>query len=191
MFTFGPQVILPPLTCILTSLYCIHIKNEHINVDYMSSSLQNLVLQVSVHMIVGVHGSDSDFLVSDFLGLFLVPIVTSVIFYCVHRLFHTKFLWPYHALHHDSSNVTGYMARTCHPMEHIVANLLPVYLSGLICRLSVPATTLWYCLAEFNSVTSHDDIASFHYQHHLRPNTNYGLSYLYPFMDVWFKTTKC
>jgi sterol desaturase/sphingolipid hydroxylase (fatty acid hydroxylase superfamily) len=53
--------------------------------------------------------------------------------YFKHRLFHTKLLWPFHAVHHSSVDVDWLSNERMHPLESILTSLfqlLPLLLLG-------------------------------------------------------------
>jgi sterol desaturase/sphingolipid hydroxylase (fatty acid hydroxylase superfamily) len=62
-----------------------------------------------------------------------VLVLGDFIGYWMHRLFHHRFLWPYHAIHHASTELDWLSAVRLHPVNDILARLaqvIPIVLLG-------------------------------------------------------------
>lgn len=71
------------------------------------------------------------------IGELYFPVQVGVVFvmadflsYWQHRLFHTRFAWPIHAVHHSSENMDWLGATRFHPLNEIGAQL--IYMAPLI-----------------------------------------------------------
>lgn len=138
--------------------------------------------------------------------LVLIVVVTSDFAdYCNHRLLHTKWFWPIHAIHHSDPHVTVLTTGRVHILEPVVMRLSYVI---LLSWLGIPADVLGGGVAillvhnmyvHINVDWSHGPlryiIASprFHRWHHANtPEAfNKNLANVFPFFDVAFGTYYC
>lgn len=105
-------------------------------------------------------------------------VLHDLLFYGVHRLMHTKWLYRFHSHHHQHVAVFADIAFDATPLEHVFANVLPVVLLGIYCQLSLYGMYVWIFLATWGSVTSHDGQTSNHAEHHRRQNCNFGSGFM-------------
>lgn len=116
------------------------------------------------------------------LGQFMIIIVLEdILFYHFHRLMHLPYFYEkYHKKHHEFIHPIGYAAIYAHPIEHILCNIIPVFVSPLIVGLPFRYFIIWIVLATLNSVKSHAGYKLFdygiHYIHHEKFNYNYGIN---------------
>jgi sterol desaturase/sphingolipid hydroxylase (fatty acid hydroxylase superfamily) len=105
--------------------------------------------------------------------LFISLIVREALFYYSHRLFHTRRLYPYiHKVHHRFTAPCALAAQYAHPLEHIVANMIPIILPPI--SLHSHIITFWIFLGmmliETSTVHSGYDfwphLAEKHDRHH-------------------------
>jgi len=73
---------------------------------------------------------------------FLIPIWESFYFYWIHRLLHSNWLYPVHALHHRNTDIGPWSGLSMHPAEHVlyfgtalIPLVVPTHPVHLICHL--------------------------------------------------------
>jgi methylsterol monooxygenase/4-alpha-methyl-delta7-sterol-4alpha-methyl oxidase len=70
-------------------------------------------------------------------------ICEDICFHFAHRFLHMKFIYPYiHKIHHQYVNQICIASEYAHPIEHILANLIPVYAGSIILGNKVHALSL-------------------------------------------------
>jgi sterol desaturase/sphingolipid hydroxylase (fatty acid hydroxylase superfamily) len=125
-----------------------------------------------------------------------------VLGYWLHRCFHGRYLWPFHAVHHSSTQLDWLSSVRTHPVNDIISKLvLAVSLACLGFPLKalagyVPFLTFYAILLHANVGWSFGPlryvIASplFHRWHHTteEQGLNRNFAPLFPFIDVVFGT---
>jgi fatty acid hydroxylase domain-containing protein 2 len=122
-------------------------------------------------------------------------VVEEVLFYYLHRLLHHPKLYRYiHKQHHEYTAPIGLAAIYCHPFEHLLANLLPLFLGPAIMHSHPLMAFAWLFLATFNTVNSHSGWTFLHWPspimhdwHHYSFTENYGLM---GWLDTFHATNK-
>lgn len=116
-------------------------------------------------------------------NLYKIPItllLTEILFYYTHVLFHSYYFWKYHSVHHTSTGPYALCTFYCHPLEMALVNIAPLVVSALVAGLNFQTMRLWHMVAVTNTVVvAHGGFKvfgnKFHDLHHQYKNCNYGL----------------
>jgi sterol desaturase/sphingolipid hydroxylase (fatty acid hydroxylase superfamily) len=82
----------------------------------------------------------------------LILLLADLLAYWSHRLFHGRWLWPFHAIHHSSTTVDWLSSVRLHPVNDVVSRVvqvLPLYwlgFNGVVLAAFVPFLTLYALL---------------------------------------------
>jgi len=88
--------------------------------------------------------------------LALCVLIEEVGFYYTHRLFHSKlFYGRYHKIHHEWTAPIGVASLYAHPLEHLLSNLLPIYLGPFILGTHLATMWVWQTLATVTTINTH------------------------------------
>lgn len=119
-------------------------------------------------------------------------------FYWLHRTLHQKPLYTWiHKIHHEYNNPIGISAEYAHPIEFVLANLIPTSMGSKILGSKVHLATyaLWGALRIFETIDGHcgyefswspyrllplSGSANYHNYHHTHNVGNYG-----SFFMIW------
>ena len=110
-------------------------------------------------------------------------LVEEAAFYYAHRLLHHPRLYGrIHKQHHEWTAPVAMAAIYCHPVEHLLSNLLPAMAGPLLCSSHLSTIWVWQFIATVTSVNTHSGYhlpfmpsPEAHDFHHLRFNVNYGV----------------
>ena len=132
----------------------------------------------------------------------LILLLADLLAYATHRLFHARWLWRFHAIHHSSTTVDWLSSVRLHPVNDAVARIvqvLPLYwmgFSGAALAVFVPFLTFYALFLHANVPWSYGPlryvIASpvFHRWHHTTEAEGLDRNFagLFPFIDLAFGT---
>lgn len=90
------------------------------------------------------------------LQVLLFLLLRDILIFARHWLFHSRFLWPFHAVHHSSPEVNWLSAARFHPLESIIEAFLDVVL--MVCfSLDEPALVVASTIVGFNNFFIHSE----------------------------------
>ena len=132
----------------------------------------------------------------------LILLLADVLAYWTHRVFHARWLWPFHAIHHSSTSVDWLSSVRLHPVNDAVARVvqvLPLYWMGFnagALAAAVPVLTFYALLLHANLNWSYGPLRHvlaspvFHRWHHTSEAEGLDRNFagLFPFIDLAFGT---
>ncbi|XP_058444490.1 fatty acid hydroxylase domain-containing protein 2-like [Malaya genurostris] len=77
-------------------------------------------------------------------------------FYYVHRFLHLRPLYRYvHKKHHEWTAPFAWTAMYCHPVEHVISNMLPPIIGIELMKSHLATAVLWFTLLIVNTIRDH------------------------------------
>ena len=110
-----------------------------------------------------------------------IVVLTDIIFYLCHRVFHlNKALYVHvHEQHHEYDPPIASAALYSHPIEHFCINLSSTVFPMFITKSSFFVQIIWTLIASINVVVAHSDIhGGQHTKHHKYKTCNYGVGFM-------------
>ena len=143
-------------------------------------------------LLIGTVGGTHYFDLYDIIKFGLNFVLIDIFFYLGHRIFHIGFLYRrYHKIHHEFKKPIAIAALYTHPVDCILANILPVLLPIIILNEGIIISNLWIITSTVNTIyishTGEKNRSEFHDLHHEKFNYNYGTEI---FMDRLFGTLR-
>mmetsp|Transcript_22699 Transcript_22699/g.28981 ORF Transcript_22699/g.28981 Transcript_22699/m.28981 type:complete len:248 (-) Transcript_22699:50-793(-) len=127
-------------------------------------------------------GPELPSLLGSFCRIFGFVFVEEILFFYLHRMFHTRqFYRRFHSVHHEFTAPIGISAIYAHPVEHIVVNLFPLLLGPILLRAHVVELWFWLAIATLDTINSHcgyytpQSNPAFHDFHHESFRYNFGV----------------
>lgn len=116
-------------------------------------------------------------------------LVEEVLFYVIHRfiLHYEPVYQAIHSVHHEFVTPNPFSSIYAHPVEHLIQNILPLWVACYLINPTYFVTLLWICMATVSACWSHtlSDRDKFHVIHHITKNCNFGTQM---FLDWIFGT---
>jgi fatty acid hydroxylase domain-containing protein 2 len=103
-------------------------------------------------------------------------LIDEIGFYYSHRLMHHGVLYKWiHKQHHEWTSPVAITAIYCHPIEHLLSNVLPVGLGPVLMKSHVGVGWIWYTIALLTTLNNHSGYhfplchsSEFHDFHHAK-----------------------
>lgn len=111
-------------------------------------------------------------------------LITEIIFFTMHKIFHSRKLYKYHKVHHEITKPCALSAMYCHPLEAIFCNQMATIVGPIITCMSFQENIIWSILISINTLKAHSGLrwngfnSRYHDIHHQHQYKNYGFLYI-------------
>jgi len=188
--TFLNTFLLSSMICFYVDILAPHYRVNVISQSAILHDYYNMVPRVASNIIIAYpyfYVSEKYFILahkanaySFITNIILWIVVTDIFFYSIHRLFHTKYLYHYHAIHHTYRYTYGMGAIYAHWLEFYLANLFPLSIPMILFKIPFDMCNTIVMMATFFTVViSHGGFnipfSGGHLYHHLKYKYNFGL----------------
>jgi len=122
------------------------------------------------------------------IDIFCFNLVDEILFYAAHRIAHHKSLYKHvHKVHHEFTAPIALATDYCHPLEHLLVNVLP-NIGYILFGADAFSYLIWWLISYLGSQTNHsgyrfppanltsESQPDFHDKHHEKFSSNYGTS---------------
>jgi len=111
-------------------------------------------------------------------------ILTEIVFFYSHKLFHTKLLYKFHEKHHLFIEPSAFSALYCSPAEMILCNQLSTIIGPIITGMNIWELCIWSLVCALNVLKAHSGSrlpffnSRYHDLHHEKRKVNFGFLYI-------------
>lgn len=164
----------------INKLTSIQVNNEYkkmLPLCLLNTGIGYISLNLIETNLIDKESENNNFFIINFM---LWLFITDFLFYFLHKLFHLKTLYRFHAIHHEYSYTFGMGAIYAHPIDFLTTNIFP--LSFPIVFLNIPMShgnLISLFATVYTVVISHGSYKLIsgrgHLIHHVKRKYNYGL----------------
>lgn len=177
------SLLLWPLTKVILDFFFLHVVDESLVHDFTSTTVQEWPFWVQ---------------------LIVALIAFDLVTYSIHRFVHA-YLWPYHAIHHETDKVNWSTNWRVHPVDAIVSflDLLILFFIGFAPDVIITASFIANLSSSFAHFNFRFDWGfplryilmspNFHHWHHAKKKEAVDKNFcvVFPFIDLIFGTYYC
>jgi len=150
-----------------------------------------IILLSAPYIEFAIKKSINDTFMSSILKIIVISNLSNILFYIIHRLLHTKYLYKLiHKVHHEYIITVSPCALYAHPIEYIIANNLVFLIPYCLIGTKLNIGLFMIIFSSFMTTSAHINqkllfIDNSHLYHHKKINYNFGFG---RFIDKFFLT---